>query len=252
MAKDPKHQDDGVIVMARFGHLTGCDTLGADDPLGRVYSKEGHVVHLVCLPRGCKLKMKVTSKAEKEIATIAGGCFWCLEAVFDLVDGVDAVVSGYTGGHTENPTYEEICTGSTGHAEAVQIKFDKTTLDYKTVLEIFFAYHDPTTLNREGNDVGTQYRSAVFCHDDYQENIARSVIARLEREGIFSNPIVTEINRIGQFYGAEDYHQSYFKNNPKQPYCQLIIAPKVMKLREKHALLLKTDDQRTGAGHGAL
>ena len=182
-----------------------------------------------------------TTQAEKEIATIAGGCFWCIEAVFQFVDGVDAVVSGYTGGHTENPTYEEVCSGSTGHAEAVQIVFDKRNLEYETVLEIFFAYHDPTTLNQQGQDAGTQYRSAVFCHDERQENVARSVIERLEREGMFPDPIVTKVNRMDKFYKAEDYHQSYFKNNPNQHYCQLIIAPKLMKLREKHASLLKSD-----------
>ena len=183
------------------------------------------------------------SETEKEMATIAGGCFWCIEAVFHLIDGVDTVISGYTGGHTEDPNYEEICSGSTGHAEAVQIKFDKTKLDYETVLEIFFAYHDPTTLNRQGNDVGGQYRSAIFCHDSSQKVIAQSVIARLEGKGMFLDPIVTEVNLIAEFYEAEDYHQSYFKNNPHQPYCQLIIAPKVMKLREKHASLLKPATQ---------
>ncbi len=182
-----------------------------------------------------------TSETKNEIATIAGGCFWCIEAVFQLVEGVDTIVSGYTGGHTENPTYEEVCSESTGHAEAVQIKFDKTKLDYETVLEIFFAYHDPTTLNREGHDVGTRYRSAVFCHDESQEHVANAVIEKLEREGVFPDSIVTEVNQIGQFYDAEDHHQSYFRTNPHQPYCQSVIVPKVMKLREKHASLLKSD-----------
>ena len=183
------------------------------------------------------------SESEKEMATIAGGCFWCIEAVFHLVAGVDTVISGYTGGHTEDPNYEEICAGHTGHAEAIQIKFDKTKLDYETVLEIFFAYHDPTTLNQQGNDLGTQYRSAIFCHGSRQKVIAESVIARLDSKGVFLDPIVTEVNLIDRFYEAEDYHQSYFKNNPRQPYCQLIIAPKVMKLQEKHASLLKPDIQ---------
>ena len=178
---------------------------------------------------------------EKGEATIAGGCFWCVEAVFELVNGIDMVVSGYTGGHIENPTYEEVCSGSTGHAEAVQVKFDTTNLSYETVLEIFFAYHDPTTLNMQGNDVGTQYRSAVFCHDDGQKTIAQSFIARLEQDKVFANPIVTEVNNLDQFYAAEDYHQSYFQNNPIQTYCQFVIAPKVIKLREKHASLLKPD-----------
>ncbi len=182
-----------------------------------------------------------SNETEKGIATIAGGCFWCIEAVFQLVDGVDKVISGYTGGHTTDPNYGEICAGHTGHAEAVQITFDKTKLDYETVLEIFFACHDPTTLNRQGNDVGTQYRSAIFCHGSDQKVIAQSVIARLESKDMFLDPIVTEINLIDQFYEAEDYHQAYFKNNTRQPYCQLVIVPKVVKLREKHASLLKPD-----------
>ena len=185
--------------------------------------------------------MTTTNEAEMGMATLAGGCFWCIEAVFQMVDGVDTVVSGYTGGHTANPTYQEVCSESTGHAEAIQIKFDKTKLNYETVLDIFFAYHDPTTLDREGNDVGAQYRSAVFCHDDHQENVAQSVIQRLEKEGVFQDPIVTEVNRISQFYDAENYHQSYYKNNRLQPYCRSIIAPKIMKLQKKHASLLKPD-----------
>lgn len=176
---------------------------------------------------------------EKGIATIAGGCFWCVEAVLELVDGVDTVVPGYTGGHTRHPTYEEVCSGSTGHAECVQVKFDTSKLKYETVLEIFFAYHDPTTLNRQGGDVGTQYRSAVFCHNDDQEHIAQSVILRLERASVYPDPIVTEVNRFDEFYKAESYHQSYFQNNPHMPYCQSIISPKVVRLREKHASLLK-------------
>jgi len=185
--------------------------------------------------------MTATNEADKEMATIAGGCFWCIEAVFQMVDGVETVVSGYTGGHTEHPTYEEVCSGSTGHAEAIQIKFDTTKLNYETVLDIFFAYHDPTTLDREGNDVGTQYRSAVFCHDDHQENVVQSVIERLVKESVFRDPIVTEVNRIIQFYEAEDYHQSYYNNNRHHPYCRSIIGPKVMKLHKKHASLLKPD-----------
>ena len=176
---------------------------------------------------------------EKGIATIAGGCFWCVEAVLELVDGVDTVVPGYTGGHTRQPTYEEVCSGSTGHAECVQVKFDRSKLKYETVLEIFFAYHDPTTLNRQGNDVGTQYRSAIFYHDDSQKSIAETVILGLEKESVFLDPIVTEVTEIGHFYKAESSHQSYFQNNPNQPYCQFIIAPKITAIREKHTSLLK-------------
>ena len=185
--------------------------------------------------------MTATNEAGMGMATLAGGCFWCIEAVFQMVDGVETVVSGYTGGHTDNPTYEEVCSGSTGHAEAVQIKFDTAKLNYETVLDIFFAYHDPTTLDRQGNDVGTQYRSAVFCHDDHQERVVQSVIERLQNKGIVRDPIVTEVNRISHFYNAEDYHQSYYKHNGNQPYCRSIIEPKVMKLHKKHLSLLKPD-----------
>ena len=176
-----------------------------------------------------------------EVATLAGGCFWCVEAVFELVEGVDKVVSGYTGGHTIDPTYEEVCSGATGHAEVIQVTFDSLKLNYTTVLEIFFAYHDPTTLNRQGNDTGTQYRSAIYCHDDEQETIAKSVISMLEADKVYPDPIVTEVATLGTFFEGEDYHQSFFQNNPYQPYCQFIIAPKVTKLREKHSELLRTE-----------
>ena len=181
---------------------------------------------------------------ETNVATIAGGCFWCMEAIFEKVYGVESVVSGYTGGHTEDPSYHEVCSGSTGHAEALQIKFETARLDYETILEIFFAYHDPTTLNRQGNDVGTQYRSAIFCHDDAQKSIAQNFILGMEKASVFLDPIVTEVTEIGQFYKAESYHQSYFQNNPNQPYCQAIILPKIIAFREKHASLLKPDTQR--------
>ena len=178
--------------------------------------------------------------SEHKTATLAGGCFWCVEAVFELVEGIHTLISGYTGGNTENPTYEEVCSGQTGHAEAVQIEYDPDVIDYETILEIFFAYHDPTTLNRQGNDIGTQYRSAIYFHDKEQEEIAIQVVQELEEDEIFPNPIVTEINEIGTFYRGEAFHQSYFTNNAYQPYCQFIIAPKVIKLRERHSHLLKT------------
>tara|TARA_B100000949_G_scaffold130925_1_gene115363 strand:- start:3576 stop:4127 length:552 start_codon:yes stop_codon:yes gene_type:complete len=174
-----------------------------------------------------------------EKATLAAGCFWCIEAVFELVEGVDRVVSGYIGGTIKNPSYEEICTGTTGHAEAIEVYYDQTVLDYQTVLEIFFSYHDPTTLNRQGADVGTQYRSAIFYHNDTQKKFAEQSIKYLNDEKVFPDPIVTEVTDASKFYKGENYHQSFFKNNPYQPYCQFIIAPKVMKLREKHAHLLK-------------
>ena len=173
------------------------------------------------------------------IATLAGGCFWCVEAVFELVEGIDEVVSGYTGGTISDPTYEEVCDETTGHAEAIQIHFDMEQIDYVTLLEIFFAYHDPTTLNRQGADLGTRYRSEIFFHDEVQEEIANSMISTLESQNIFPNPIVTKVSPSTIFYKAEKYHQSFFKENSYQPYCQFVIAPKVTKLREKHSDLLK-------------
>ena len=177
--------------------------------------------------------------ADNDIATLAGGCFWCVEAVFELIDGVSEVISGYTGGTTSDPTYEEVCEETTGHAEAIQIHFDSDKIDYPTILEIFFAYHDPTTLNRQGADVGTRYRSAIFFHDEDQEEIATSLIATLEDQNTFPNLIVTEVSPANTFYKAENYHQSFFRENSYQPYCQFVISPKVAKLREKHSDLLK-------------
>lgn len=170
-----------------------------------------------------------------ETATLAGGCFWCLEAVFERLRGVDNVVSGYTGGHVLDPTYRQVCSGTTGHAEAIQITYDPEVIGYRELIEIFFAFHDPTTLNRQGPDLGTQYRSAIFYHSFEQERTARDVIAELEREGIFEDPIVTEVVPLEEFYPAEDYHQEYFQRNPEQAYCRAMIAPKVAKLRAQYA-----------------
>lgn len=167
-----------------------------------------------------------------ETATLGGGCFWCSEAVFDALKGVESVVSGYSGGHTENPTYTEVCTGSTGHAEVINVTFDPSVISFKEVLQIFFATHDPTTLNRQGNDVGTQYRSAVFYHSDEQKRVAEDVIREITDEGIYDDPIVTEVTEFSNFYPAEDYHQDYFSNNPDQPYCSAVVAPKVAKFRK--------------------
>lgn len=167
-----------------------------------------------------------------ETATLGGGCFWCTEAVFDALNGIVDVVSGYSGGHTENPSYEEVCTGSTGHAEVIQVRFDPSVISFADVLRIFFATHDPTTLNRQGNDVGTQYRSVVFYHSDEQKRIAEEVIDEITKEGIYDDPIVTEVTEFTNFYPAEDYHQNYFENNPNQPYCSAIVAPKVAKFRK--------------------
>jgi len=177
--------------------------------------------------------------AETEVATLAGGCFWCLEAVYREMAGVRTVESGYMGGQLANPTYEAVCSGTTGHAEAVQVTFDPAATDYRDILHVFFAIHDPTTLNRQGNDVGTQYRSAIFYHDDRQRAIAEEVIRELNAEQIWPSPIVTEVAPASTFYKAEAYHQEYFRNNPRQPYCAYIVAPKVQKFRQKFAAKLR-------------
>lgn len=179
------------------------------------------------------------SAATREVATLGGGCFWCLEAVFDDVEGVEKVVSGYSGGEKENPTYEEVCTGETGHAEVVQITFDPEVISYRELLGIFFDIHDPTTLNRQGADVGTQYRSVIFYHSDEQRQVAEEVIGQLEASGRWSSPIVTQVEPFKAFYPAEDYHHRYFERNPLQPYCRMVIAPKVAKFRKAHAHRLK-------------
>ena len=176
-----------------------------------------------------------------KIATLAGGCFWCLEAVFDEVKGVRSVESGYAGGHVENPSYKAVCTGMTGHAEVVQVVFDDDVVSYKDLLNVFFGIHDPTTLNRQGGDVGTQYRSAIFYHDEEQKKITEEVIKDLEAQKIFDNPIVTTLEEMDVFYVAEDYHQEYFANNPYQPYCAAVVAPKVAKFRKHYMDLLKKE-----------
>ncbi|MCW5962344.1 MAG: peptide-methionine (S)-S-oxide reductase MsrA [Pyrinomonadaceae bacterium] len=174
-----------------------------------------------------------------ETATLGGGCFWCTESVFDSVIGVEEVVSGYSGGHKENPTYEEVCSDSTGHAEVIQIKFDPETISYEEILEIFFGTHDPTTLNRQGNDIGSSYRSAIFYHSPQQKEIAEKVIKTLTDDDVFGKPIVTEVTELSNFYPAESYHQNYFANNPNQPYCAAVVAPKLGKFRQKFADKLK-------------
>lgn len=177
--------------------------------------------------------------AEREIATLAGGCFWCLEAVYDRLEGVDSVESGYMGGHTPAPTYEQVCEGDTGHAEVVQIRFDPAVVGYRDLLEVFFSIHDPTTPNRQGNDVGTQYRSAIFYHSPAQKAEAESIVAELTKEKAFGNRIVTEIVPADDFHVAERYHQEYFESNPNQPYCRFVVEPKVAKFRQKWAKRLK-------------
>ena len=173
-------------------------------------------------------------------ATFGGGCFWCTEAVYAEIRGVNSVTSGYTGGRIPNPNYKQVCSGLTGHAEAVEIQYDPTVVPFEKLLEIFFATHDPTTLNRQGPDVGTQYRSAIFYHDGEQKQIAENVIAKLDEANVFSSPIVTTLERARVFYPAEDYHQDYFANNGSQPYCQAVVAPKVVKVRKAFEELLKT------------
>ena len=165
--------------------------------------------------------------------TLGGGCFWCLEAVFEMVPGVTGVKSGYTGGSAVNPSYNQVCGGSTGHAEVVQIDFDAGVVTFRELLEIFFAVHDPTTLNRQGNDVGTQYRSAIFHHTDGQRETALDLIRGLDKDGPWVNPIVTEVAPLEVFYPAEEYHDRYFERNGEQPYCQVVIAPKIAKFRER-------------------
>ncbi|HKL89168.1 MAG TPA: peptide-methionine (S)-S-oxide reductase MsrA [Salinibacter sp.] len=173
--------------------------------------------------------------ATKAKATLGGGCFWCLEAVYQEVDGVESVVSGYAGGDVPNPSYRQVCSGTTGHAEVVQVTYDPEILSYRALLEIFFTIHNPTTKDREGADVGPQYRSIILYHDDEQRETAETVIDELEGNGVFTDPIVTEVEPLTTFYTAEDKHQNYYKSNPSLPYCQSVISPKVTKLRQKHA-----------------
>ena len=177
---------------------------------------------------------------ESKVAVFGGGCFWCTEAVFDELRGVKSVVSGYAGGSTKNPTYEEVCGGRTGHAEVIKIEFDPGEIAFKDLLTVFFATHDPTTLNRQGNDVGTQYRSAIFYADDEQKREAGAFIKELNDSKAFGNPVVTTLEPLGEFYEAEDYHQKYYANNPYQPYCQYMIPPKLNKLHKQFGELLKS------------
>lgn len=178
------------------------------------------------------------SETREETATLAGGCFWCLEPVFAALKGVHQVEPGYTGGHVENPTYEQVCTGKTGHAEAVRIRFDPDTISFRQLLEVFFSIHDPTTPDRQGADVGPQYRSAIFYHSPEQESTAREVIRELEAQEVWDAPIVTQLAPAGEFYVAEPYHIDYYRRNPYQPYCQVVIAPKLAKFRQRFAHLL--------------
>jgi peptide-methionine (S)-S-oxide reductase len=174
-----------------------------------------------------------------EVATLAGGCFWCLEAVFDDLEGVTDVVSGYSGGHVPNPTYKHVCTGETGHAEVVQVTFDPAVIAFQDLLNVFFTIHDPTTLNRQGGDIGTQYRSAIFYHSPEQKRVAEETVAALTETRVWDRPIVTEVTAFRTFYPAEEYHQEYFRRNPAQPYCQMVVVPKVAKFRKHYLQRLK-------------
>ncbi|HEX3865851.1 MAG TPA: peptide-methionine (S)-S-oxide reductase MsrA [Gemmatimonadaceae bacterium] len=172
------------------------------------------------------------SATRAEVATLAGGCFWCLDTVYRELNGVQHVESGYAGGHTAGPSYKDVCSGATGHAEVVQVTFDPAVISYRDLLDVFFTIHDPTTLNRQGHDIGTQYRSAIFYHDAAQQSTANDIIAELARKGIWGDSIVTEVVPFTVFYPAEQYHQAYYAQNLEQPYCQVVIAPKVAKARK--------------------
>jgi len=185
------------------------------------------------------VKVKDMNMENKEVAILAGGCFWCVEAPLLLLEGVDTVVSGYIGGHVENPTYAQVCTGQTGHAEAVKVTFDPQKITYDEILEVFFTVHDPTQLNRQGNDIGTQYRSAIFPVNKDQEDKARYYIEALEKSGAYERPIVTTIEHAETFYTAEDYHQNYYNRNPNDMYCQIVARPKVEKVKKVFADKLK-------------
>ncbi len=175
----------------------------------------------------------------RETAMLGGGCFWCLEAVYEGMEGVLSVTSGYMGGHVPDPTYQQVCTGTTGHVEVVQVVFDPEVTPYSEILGVFFAIHDPTTRDRQGNDVGSQYRSVIFYHSDEQRSTAERIVRKLDSSGIWDGPIITEIRPAGPFCRAEDYHQEYFRNHEQQPYCAYVVAPKVRKFREKFAEKLK-------------
>lgn len=181
----------------------------------------------------------MTIEADLETAVFGGGCFWCTEAVFLEMMGVDSVVSGYAGGHTENPTYEQVCSGGTGHAEVVKITFDTAVVSYRDLLDVFFATHDPTTLNRQGADRGTQYRSIIFYADDDQRDAAEETIRELDESGALPGPVVTQLAPLDRFYEAESYHKDYYKNNSYNPYCQIVISPKLSKFRSKFAVQLR-------------
>jgi len=206
-------------------------------------SRRSAIVTIIGTVIGVSIIMEAGQAAAEEsrlaTATFAGGCFWCTEAVYAELKGVKSVTSGYIGGAVPNPTYKDVCTGQTGHAEAIEISYDPAVVSFQQLLEVFFATHDPTTLNRQGADVGTQYRSGIYYHDEEQKRIAEEVIAKLNQARVFPGPIVTEVTKASIFYPAEDYHQDYFAKNPYQPYCQAAAAPKVAKVRKVFKDLVK-------------
>lgn len=198
-----------------------------------------HIKHIVIFAALILKTISMNGQDNSETATLGAGCFWCIEAVFDELKGVHSVLPGYTGGESKNPSYEDICTGTTGHAEVAQIEFDPSVISFAELLEVFWMTHDPTTLNRQGADVGTQYRSAIFYHSERQKEEAEFYKKKLEEENVFPNPIVTEIVPFVVFYEAEDYHNDYYENNPDQGYCRMVIRPKVEKFRKAFADKLK-------------
>lgn len=185
-------------------------------------------------------KESMNGKTDLKLATFGNGCFWCTEAIFQRLNGVEKVMPGYSGGHADNPTYEQVCAGTTGHAESIQITYDPAKISYDELLEVFWKTHDPTTKNRQGNDVGSQYRSAVFYHDAEQKKLAETYKARLETEKIWDRPVVTEIDPFSKFWPAEDYHRNYYNNNPSKGYCALVITPKIEKFKKIFKDRLKT------------
>lgn len=217
----------GVVGIAAT-LAVGCVPMPADQP-----GENGPEIEVKVRPVSYRLQANEEGKEnEMQVATLAGGCFWCTEAVFKEVNGVHSVTSGYIGGKTENPTYQQVCTGRTGHAEAIRIEYDPSVITYEMLLEIFFKTHDPTTRNRQGADVGTQYRSSIFVHDDEQRRIATEIIRKLDDAEIWNRPIVTRIEEATTFYEAEEYHQDYFERNPANAYCQAVLVPKLEKFRQ--------------------
>ncbi len=235
----------GGLLLAVMAVFSACGTATGEAASARVSEtirSSGVADTQPAAPQSKDVKGKnqaMNNTPNREVATLAGGCFWCLEAVFNELKGVEKVVSGYAGGHVKNPTYEQVCTGTTGHAEVVQITFDPQVISYVDLLNVFFTIHDPTTLNRQGADAGTQYRSAIFYHSPEQQAVAEKIRTELNAAKIWDAPIVTEIKPLTAFYPAEEYHQQYYERNPNQGYCRVVIAPKVLKFRKQFMSKLK-------------